>query len=98
MANALDPPASAHLAEQLRALAADRDYWRAQHDLVMQDWKDDLDRLKPKPDTQPARDTCREALGRVLRFYDHQSGAVASRIGQDFLADAFSRALKAFGD
>ncbi len=33
----------ADLNDKIRALELDRDYWRGQHDLVMQDWRADIE-------------------------------------------------------
>jgi len=88
----------ADLEDKLRALDLDRTYWRDQHDLVMRDWRADIEAWTRERADLAADDTaCRAALGDLLRFFDPTTGAVAARLGRDFLNDAFARAQLVFG-
>lgn len=79
----------ADLRARIQALELDRDYWRNQHDLVMQDWRADIEAWSgARADLTASR----AALADLLRFFDGATGAVAMRQGQDFLNDAFARA------
>lgn len=87
---------TASLQQRLEALARDRDYWRAQHDAVLADWKADADdwareraALEPADPTQAAL-----ALVALLRFFDPATGAVTTRSGEAMLSDAFLHASK----
>jgi hypothetical protein len=83
----------ADLQAQIRTLELDRDYWRNQHDLVMQDWRADIEAwLAARADLTASHAAHREALADLLRFFDPTTGAVAARLGRDFLNDAFAKA------
>jgi hypothetical protein len=83
----------ADLQDKLRALELDRDYWRNQHDLAMQDWRADLDAAATaRAELTASHSASRMALLDLLRFFDPSTGAVAARRGQDFLNDAFAKA------
>jgi hypothetical protein len=88
-------PEIARLKRELVALGQDRDYWRAQHDLVMQDWRSDLAAwTAAHAGLVASHEACRTALVDLLRFFDPATGAVATRQGREFLGDAFARAAK----
>jgi hypothetical protein len=88
----------ADLQDKVRALDLDRAYWRDQHDLVMQDWRADIEAwTKARADLTDGHKACREALADLLRFFDPKTGAVAARIGRDFLNDAFAKAQLVYG-
>jgi hypothetical protein len=87
---------------RIAALEADRNYWRAQHDLVMIDWKADCDsyeaRLAARPPVAVVSappSAAIEALKGLLRFYDPEHGAVHGQKDGQFLSDAFARAVRA---
>ncbi len=83
----------ADLQNKIRALELDRDYWRNQHDLVMQDWREDIEAWSAaRLDLTANQAASRTALADLLRFFDPATGAVAARLGQDFLSDAFAKA------
>jgi hypothetical protein len=88
----------ADLQSQIRALDLDRTYWRDQHDLVMRDWRADIEAWSTaRADLAMAHDACRAALADLLRFFDPATGAIAARLGRDFLNDAFAKAHLAYG-
>jgi hypothetical protein len=79
--------------DKIRALELDRDYWRAQHDLVMQDWRADIEAWSTaRADLTASQTASRAVLADLLRFFDPTTGAIVARIGRDFLSDAFARA------
>jgi len=81
------------LQDKVRALELDRDYWRDQHDLVMQDWRADIEAWSAeRADLIASQNASRAALSDLLGFFDLSTGAVVVRRGQDFLSDAFARA------
>ncbi len=83
----------ADLQSRVAALEQDRDYWRDQHDLVMQDWRADIEAWTiSHADVAATQDVYRAALADLLRFFDPSTGAVATRLGRDFLGDAFAKA------
>jgi hypothetical protein len=87
----------ADLQDQIRTLDLDRNYWRDQHDLVLQDWRADIEAwASARADLAAARDACRAALADLLRFFDPATGALATRLGRDFLNDAFAKAQLVF--
>jgi hypothetical protein len=86
------------LQNQIRALDLDRTYWRDQHDLVMRDWRADIEAwTTARAELTAAHKACRAALADVLRFFDPATGAVAARLGRDFLNDAFAKAQLIYG-
>jgi len=88
----------ADLQKQLLALDLDRTYWRDQHDLVMQDWRADIEAwTTARADLTAAHAACRAALADLLRLFDPTTGAVAARLGRDFLNDAFAKAQLVYG-
>ena len=89
------PPDPAELVPRLEALTRDRDYWRAQHDAVMADWKADVDewaRLQAELRSAPEPSAAHEALLELLRFFDPETGAVTTRAGDQTWSEAFLRA------
>jgi len=83
----------ADLQDKLRALELDRDYWRDQHDLVLQDWRDDIEAWSAaRAELAAGHAASHAALVGLLRFFDPSTGAVSARLGQDFLSDAFAKA------
>lgn len=91
-------------AAETRAEAAerDRDWWMAQHDAVMQDWRADVESgkiiaaeptatLVAPPDPAHLADL-RGALRDLLRFFDPKDGAVVFRDEDRTLTEAFRRA------
>jgi hypothetical protein len=83
----------ADLQDKIRVLELDRDYWRDQHDLVMQDWRVDIEAWSAeRADLTALHNAGREVLVDLLRFFDPLTGAVATRRGRDFLSDAFAKA------
>jgi len=79
----------ADLQDKIKTLELDRDYWRDQHDLVLQDWRDDIEAWSAARAELAASHT---ALVGLLRFFAPAAGAVSARVGQDFLSDAFAKA------
>jgi hypothetical protein len=85
------------LENKIRALELDRDYWRDQHDLVMQDWRADIEAWSAaRTDLVANQTAARAALTDLLRFFDPATGAVSARQGRDFLGDAFIRAHRVY--
>jgi hypothetical protein len=83
----------ADLQDKIRALELDRDYWRDQHDLVMRDWRADIESWSAaRAHLTAGQDAIRAALADLLRFFDPVTGAIAARVGRDFLSDAFAKA------
>jgi hypothetical protein len=83
----------ADLEAKLTALELDRDYWLDQHDLVMQDWRADIEAWSAaRADLIASQTASRAALADLLRFFDPATGAVAARRDRDFLNDAFAKA------
>jgi len=86
-------PTIADLEDKIRVLELDRDYWRNQHDLVMKDWRADIEAwLAARADLTASHNSKSAALTDLLRFFDPTTGAVATRLGRDFLNDAFAKA------
>ncbi len=89
----------ADLQAKIRALELDRDDWRDQHDLVMQDWRADIEVWSTaRADLTANQTASRAALADLLRFFDPTTGAIAARVGRDFLSDAFARAYLVKGE
>ncbi len=87
----------ADLQTRIAALENDRDYWRDQHDLVMQDWRADIAAWSADhPDPSLNQNAYLSALADLLRFFNPATGAVATRLGQDFLGDAFAKAHRLY--
>jgi hypothetical protein len=83
----------ADLQDKIRALESDRDYWRDQHDLVMEDWRADIEAwAAARADLTASQDASRAVITDLLRFFDPATGAVAARAGRDFLSDALAKA------
>jgi hypothetical protein len=86
------------LQNKIRALELDRDYWRDQHDLVMQDWRADIEAWSAaRTDLVAHQTAAHAALTDLLRFFDPATGAVSVRQGRDFLGDAFIKAHRIYG-
>jgi hypothetical protein len=93
-----DLQTKADLQSKIELLERDRDYWRDQHDLVMRDWRADIDSWSiARSDLTASQTACRAALADLLRFFDPMTGAVATRLGRDFLNDAFAKAQLVYG-